>query len=105
MAWSMHDYWGFVNELRDEGVDLADAREAYRDVRDELERSLTADDAAHDVVNDVLEDLGYEIEEDVGEEPEDDYGYELDPADPDDEWLDYGEEVEVTGELAYEEGE
>ncbi|MCP4899832.1 MAG: hypothetical protein GY906_22930 [bacterium] len=105
----MNDYWGFVNELREDGIELADAREAYRDVRDELERSLTVDDAEGRVVDDVLSDLGYEIEyeeEAEVEEPFDvDMGYDLDPGDPDDEWLDYGEEIEVTGELAYEEGE
>lgn len=104
MAWSMYDYWGFVNELRDEGVELADAREAYRDVRDELGRSLTARDAGQDMVDGVLEDLGYEISREVFEPDVDvDYGYGLDDRYLDDEWLDAGWEMEVTVDLVYEE--
>lgn len=89
MSWAAYN--DFLALARDAyGVDQGEAQALYRDLRNDLGRALRLDDI-------FTPEAGLFVE-DVGEENE--YGYEL--VGPDDEWIEAGEEVEVTADLAYE---
>ncbi len=94
MAWSIGDYNEFLEVVTDVfGVDRYEAVELYRDMRDVLDIGpLTVEDLEEyaDVASDLMEP---EIEE---EELEWD-----DEFDWQDEWLDKGEELEITADLHY----
>ena len=118
MAWSISDYNEFLDEARDLfGLEYDEAQELYRDMSDHFDsESLTRDDLRDyaDVASDIIVIEEYEpVEEgeyehyepgDVVEEEEWEWEYDLDEFDPDDFWIDEGEEIEVTAEVAYEEG-
>ena len=96
MAWSIGDYNDFLEVVTDVfGVDRYEAAEVYRDLRDVLDigpLSVADLEEYADVVSDLMEP---EVEE---EEEELDYDYEFDWQD---EWLDAGEELEITADLHY----
>lgn len=102
----MSRYWEFIAEARTlYGFDLSEAREFWRDVRDELGHGgLDARDAASDAALDVLD----RYLEDEGDEDGPDFyppdeRYELEMGE-DDVWLDANEELEISVELIYQEG-
>jgi hypothetical protein len=113
------DYWEFVAEARDVfGLTLGEAREFWRDLRDELDERPTVNDLASDEAFSLVEGYFYPFDPDLyvpkEEEPEDEEESDYDDLYPRDERfeLEYGdddiifngEEVEVTAELEYEEG-
>jgi hypothetical protein len=106
MAWSIGEYNDFLEVVRDAfGVDRDEAADLYRDMRDVLDIGpLTVADLEEyaDVASDLIApDEGELIEEldffpDV---PPLEWDYEFDWQD---EWLDEGEEIEITADVHYE---
>jgi len=87
MSWQAYnDFIALARDVYD--LDLQDARHMYSYMRDDLDRVPEVEDL-------FTEEAGLFMED---EEPEEDY--EL--FGPDDEWVEAGEEVEVTADLAYE---
>lgn len=87
------DYWRFIAEARDVfGLTLGEAREFWRDLRDELDERPTVDDLGSDEALSLFEDYIYPRDE----------RYELEYGD--DDIIYEGEEVEVTAELEYTPG-
>lgn len=118
MAWSISDYNDFLNEAQDLfGLERGEAQQLYRDMSDSFDgQTLLVGDLQDfaDVASDLIAIGEYEepvIEGDykdyapgeVEVEGEWEWEYELDEFDPDDFWIDEGEEIEVTADLAYEE--
>lgn len=125
MSW--RDYNNVIAEARDVfGLDLAEAREWYREMRDELEHPVTLDDVyshpdlalwaaeeyfpTYPTAPDWAIDAGVadeyeEYVEGYGDEPPPEYfDYELDDSFEGDDWVDPDEEIEITMELKYQEG-
>lgn len=127
MSW--RDYNEVIAEAREVfGLDLSEAREWYRDMRDDFERPINIDDVydypetalsfAEEYfpelpeveVPDWVEDEGLTddyldyVDRYDAEPPYEYFDYELDDYFEGDEWLDPYEEIEVTEELVYEEG-
>ena len=124
MSWQdYNDFIGAARELYE--LDIDDARELYREFRDDI--GVTPDvgdllaypETAAGIVEDFLQELveipvwvDESMEEEYldyvdayGEEPPEEYfDYELDDSYGwDDEWLEPGDEIEVSEDLAYQE--
>lgn len=96
MAWSIGDYNDFLEVVEDVfGVDRNEAAWLYRDLHYVLDIGpLTVADLEE--YADVASDL---MLPEVEEEEELEYDYEFDWQD---EWLEVGEELEITAEVRYE---
>lgn len=125
MSWSTYNE--VIAEAREVfGLDLDEARDWYRGMREDFERPVTVEDIeaypetalgfAEEYFPELAEAPQWAWDEGVadeyaeyvevyGEEPPYEYfDYELDRYFEDDDWLDPGEEIEVTEDLEYEEG-
>ena len=119
MAWSIGDYNDFLSEAQDTfGMDRSDAQDLYADMCDALGFSLTVNDLYDygDMASDLVEEEAYEgpvvSYDEIDTEDYADYDRVDLPAlayddeyDFDDEWLEPGDEIEITAEVGYEEGE
>lgn len=126
MSWQAYnDFIGVARELYD--LDLDNAREFYREFRADFEVVPDVDDllsypeTAAALVEDMdleplveipvwvdesMEEEYFDYVDTYGEEPPEEYfDYELDDAAYgwDDEWLDPGDEIEISEDLAYKE--
>lgn len=126
MSW--RDYNEVIAEAREVfGLDLGEARDWYREMREEFERPVTVTDmynypetslevaeqyfpetlAPDWVIEEGFTDEWEEYVEQYGEEPPPEYfSYDLEEVWEygDDDWIDPEDEVEVTIDLEYEEG-
>jgi hypothetical protein len=103
MSWDTYNET--IGAIREEyDMDLDDAREFYREIRDELDDTPTAYDVYAISEGEDYEPEDLEDWEAEGYESEGDYWYDQYDWDDryfDDDWVDYGEEIEFTVE--YEE--
>lgn len=92
MSWRAYNDW--IAEARDLfGLDYDEARNLYSEVREAEGRPLEYEDL-YETAPEYLVEI----------EPEEDLEYDFE-FDWDDEWLEEGEEIELSLEIAYEEGE
>lgn len=119
MAWSIGDYNEFLSEAQDTfGLDRGEAQDLYVDMRDALGFSLTVNDLYDygDMASDLVEEVevielvvSYDVidTEEYADVPraelptlayDDEYDFY-------DEWLEPGDEIEITAEVGYEERE
>lgn len=117
MAWSIAGYNEFLADAREVfGLDYDEARYLYREMRDALESGLDADDLrdyadlAADIIEPFLEEAEEEYPEGLEEEDREAYDAWVEDVDDrtfeewyDDEWVDEGDEMELTGDLSYKE--
>lgn len=112
MAWSIADYNEFLADAREVfGLDYDEARYLYSEMRDALDHAVDADDLRDyaDLAADIIEPFIEEAEYPEGVD-EDAYDYWVKEGDDrtfeewyDDEWIDEGDEMELTGDLSYKE--